>query len=141
MTYNELSEGLQNIIWYNYESSTKFFIILLLLFVSMTYLYYIRPKFKETENPIIAVFRVIVWIISYMFLYSFPLLYVFLLAPGYEFNTLIIFLLRVYAIGFIFITLYVIFNFSVILPLQLLKQGKLSPDKFKNTLLKNLKLK
>lgn len=140
MIFESLDIGTQNIILYNYETTTKFFIIVLFLFLSLLYLFVTSKKFKTTDNPLVSVFRVILWIASSVYMYSFPLVYIFLMYPSYASDTLIMTLLRFYSIGFIFITLYIVWNFAVMLPLQLVKVGKLNPEKFKNTLLKNVKL-
>ena len=140
MIFDNLDTNLQNVILYNYESSTKFFVVLLIFALSFLYLFYIRYKFKETLNPITAVVRVVLWISSWVFLYASPLMYIFYLAPGYSFNTLILFVLTVYSIIFVTVTAYVVWNFALLLPLSLLKVGLLSPEKFKNTLFKNLNL-
>ena len=139
MIYNTLSTDLQNLLIYNYESSTKFFIILILLFVSSLYLFYITKKFEETENMFVLLYRGVIKLMCYMYLYTFPLMYVFFLYPNYYFDNLVIWLLKVYSVGFIFFTVYLILY--VFLMVKEIISHFRNPKKVKDILLRGLKLK
>src|SRR6056297_1422973 len=138
--FNNLNPELQNILIYNYQSSTKFFIILMLFVLSYLYLFYIREGFDITLNPYIALLRVLCWVCSWVFLYATPLMYIFYLTPDFGIETLLYLVLSLYSIMFVLVTIYFIINFAIILPISLLRIGLLNPEKFKNTLFKNLRL-
>lgn len=141
MIYNNLNQDLQNILIYNYESSTKFFIIIALMFICTLYLFYIKKQQTKTDSLFIALYRVLLNLICNMYMYTFPLMYIFYLYPAYTFSNLVVWTLILYGIIIILFTIYIIWNIAVILPIQLVSVGLINQEKFKNILMEKFKFK
>jgi hypothetical protein len=140
MTYNNLNSELQNILVYNHEITIKFFILIGLLFVSCLYLFYISKQYNETDNIFTALYRVITKLLFNMYLYTFPLLYIFLMHPGYNFSNMVVWLISLYSICLMLFTIYIIYGLTM-LPVKILKAGLLNPKKIHQLMIKELKLK
>lgn len=140
MTFDNLDTGLQAMLLYNYNSMSKFLIILFILVISLIYLYFIRPTQKETDNMVIGLYRVLAYTTSYLFLVATPILFIFITTPGYSNTSLLLFVLSMYIIFIVMFTMYWILNI-VTIPISLFKVAGLSNEKLLEIMNKRVKLK
>lgn len=104
MAFSSLSTELQNILLYNHEFFLKAIYFIILLTISLSYIFYFSKKQDKTPFFSTAVFRVIISAISYVFLFTIPLL-LFQFTPEYS--------------GFDFIYLYFLM-YSILIGVYLL---------------------
>ena len=138
MGYEDLSLELQNVLWYNYESFAKLIIILILLSVSVIYLFYVMKRYSPTNNYLVIFYRVLLYLISNMILYTSPLMLVFYLAPSYSMDVLVMSMLMVYSTCFVLFNIYLIVKIIAAIVKVTTKKGFFDPLKFKNVLFEEL---
>ena len=105
MSYINLSEGLQNIIQYNYETFVKFILLFVFLSISAFYLLYYKKNFeKETVFYSVMAVRIIATAFSFFGLLLSPFL-LFTLDPSYPFSSFIEIYVTIYgALLILFLT-------------------------------------
>ena len=85
----DLSSGLQEIIWYNYDVFVRSVILLLMVIFSLSYLFYFKQQEKKTVEYRVVFTRVIMNAFSKGILWTMPLYLVFFLNPEATYNTLL----------------------------------------------------
>lgn len=138
MGYTELSLDLQNLLWYNYESFAKLIIILVLLSVSIIYLFYVMKNYKDTNNYLVIFYRVMLYLVSNIILYTSPLMLIFYLAPSYTMDNLVMMLLTIYSTCFVLFNIYLIVKIILIIINVTRKNGYFDPVRFKKVLFEEL---
>jgi len=84
----DLSIGLQEIIWYNYDVFVRCAILFLMVIFSFSYLFYFKPNQKKTVEYREAFSRMIMNAISYAIMWTIPLYLVFFLNPETTYDLL-----------------------------------------------------
>jgi hypothetical protein len=136
MTFNNLSEGMQNIVLYNYDFRMKVLFLFIFFFTSMFYLFYYKPNIEE-KTPFFSVMVLRIFMTSFSFfgiaLFPFILL---TLNPTYSFSDFFsiygIIYLSVFTIFILIISLdFIRWGFVIILKVSGLDKNSDSYYKFK----------
>ena len=83
MAFESLSSELQNILLYNHEVFLKAIYLIILLSISLSYIFYFSKKQEQTPFFSTAVLRFIMSAVSYVFLVTLPIL-IFGFDPTYS---------------------------------------------------------
>lgn len=84
MAFSDLALDAQAMVLSNHSYLLKWFVWLLLIFLSCYYLFFLRKEHKETSYFTIGILRVFTSILSFVFLVTTPLT-ILLMSPEYDF--------------------------------------------------------